>query len=228
MSENEKCTHELFRVRTEVDHEGMDLTWLECLVCGVRLYAVPETPEQIATLTRELAEAREWIDGYTHERESTIAVGEELARQLENAEDEREHLREKLENAIEDSARAENAQRDAERVSRQLRASAQHFEALWRAAESDRRKTDIALTAATERAEKAEALNEYQKVVIRDCAKAITRLTAEVEEWKKKAEMLVEWYDKFKPYLSGGGLGLLAHIVGKFRRSTPNRKGELM
>lgn len=51
MSENVKCTHELFRIRTEVDHEGMDLTWLECLVCGVRLYAVPETPEQIATLT---------------------------------------------------------------------------------------------------------------------------------------------------------------------------------
>ena len=53
MSENAKCKH-IPRVRVEVDHEGMDMSWLECVVCGKRLYVSEETPETIASLRAEV------------------------------------------------------------------------------------------------------------------------------------------------------------------------------
>lgn len=48
MSENVKCTH-IPRVRVEVDHEGMDMSWLECVVCGNRLYVSDEPTESLRT-----------------------------------------------------------------------------------------------------------------------------------------------------------------------------------
>lgn len=85
-------------------------------------------------------------------------------------------------------------------------------------------KLERELHEANERARVAEANDEASRVasatewlIVQDKEREISRLTAEVEEWKKKATAFVEWYDKYCAYLTGGGLGTLAKLIRDIR-----------
>ena len=85
MSEKAMCTHDFFRTRTEVDHEGMSMEWLECSICGQRVYVTEWNPEVIASLRTQLQEAREKLNrAYIDEVYQDNEI-RELAERLETA-----------------------------------------------------------------------------------------------------------------------------------------------